>query len=143
MKFTSTEFGYLARLEPGEEIIATLSSFVKARDIGTASISGIGAAGELSIGYFDRSRKEYVKRELGGEYEILSLTGNVSHVAGEPWVHAHAVLSGPDFAAVGGHLFSGKVTVTVELALVVSYERIERKEDPASGFRHLELDHSL
>ncbi len=143
MKFTSTEFGYIARLDPGEEIIATLSNFVKASDIGTASISGIGAAGELSIGYFDRARKEYVRKALSGEYEILSVTGNVSHVGGEPWVHAHVVLSGSDFAALGGHLFSGKVTVTVELALVVSDERIERKEDAASGFRHLELDQSL
>ena len=143
MKFTRTEFGYLARLEPGEEIIGTLSDFVRARDIGTASVSGIGAAGELNIGYFDRSRKEYVKKGLGGEYEILGLTGNISHVGEEPWVHVHVILSGPDFAAVGGHLFSGKVTVTVELALVVSYERVQRKEDAASGFRHLELDESL
>jgi len=143
MKFTGTEFGYIARLEPGEEIIASLSSFVKARAIGTASISGIGAAGELSIGYFDRSKKEYIKKGLSGEYEILSLTGNVSHFGGEPWIHVHVVLSGADFAALGGHLFSGKVTVTVELALVVSDERIERKEDAASGFRRLELEQSL
>ena len=143
MKFASTEFGYLARLETGEEIITTLSNFVKARAIGTASLSGIGAAGELSIGYFDRSRKEYVKKSLSGEYEILSLTGNVSHVGDEPWVHAHVVLSGADFAAVGGHLFSGKVTVTVEVALVVSEETIQRVEDAATGFRRLELDQTL
>jgi predicted DNA-binding protein with PD1-like motif len=143
MKFTPTEFGYVVRLEPGEEIIASLSRFVKARGIGTAGISGIGAAGELTIGYFDRARKQYVNRNLSGEYEILSLSGNVSHFAGEPWIHVHAVVAGPDFVATGGHLFSAKVTVTVELALVVSGERIERKEDTASGFRPLELEQSM
>jgi len=143
MKFTKTEFGYVVRLEPGEEILETISRLVRARSIGTASISGIGAASELTIGYFDRVRKEYAKQKLAGEYEILSLTGNVSHFGKEPWIHVHVVLSGPDFVAMGGHLFSGKVTVTAEIVLAVSQDVVGRTEDPASGFRHLELKESL
>ncbi len=143
MRFTKTEFGYLVRLEPGEEILSALSRLVNARTIGSGSISGIGAASDITLGYFDRARKEYVKKPLAGEYEILSLTGNISHFGKDPWIHVHAIVSGPDFAAVGGHLFSGTVTVTAELVLTVGQETVVRIEDVASGFRHLELKDSL
>jgi predicted DNA-binding protein with PD1-like motif len=143
MKFSETEFGYVVALEPGEEILSSLSSFAKARGIGSAAVQGIGAATEITLGYFDRGHKEYVKKTLAGEYEVLSLSGTISHFDAEPWVHLHALLSGPELDALGGHLFSGKVTVTIELCLMVSAKRIERGEDPETGFRFLALDSSL
>ncbi|UCF79705.1 MAG: DNA-binding protein [Candidatus Eiseniibacteriota bacterium] len=140
MKFSKTEFGYVAMLEPGEEILSSLSSFARAQNIGSAAVQGIGAAAELTIGYFDRTRKDYVKKTLEGEYEILSLSGNISFFQDEPWVHIHVIVAGPGLETQGGHLFSGKVTVTAELALTVSRKKIERKEHAETGFRYLSLD---
>jgi predicted DNA-binding protein with PD1-like motif len=142
MKFSKTEFGYVARLEPGEEIISSLSSFAEAQGFGSATLQGIGAATELTIGYFERAKKNYVRKTLVGEYEVLSLSGTISSFQGNPWVHAHIVVSDPEFEVVGGHLFSGKVTVTVELVLTVSQKKIERQEDARSGFKYLDLEHS-
>jgi hypothetical protein len=143
MKFSKTEFGYIARLEPGEEIVSSLSSFVKAQGLANATIQGIGAATELTIGYFERAKKSYVKKTLVGEYEVLSLSGTISYFEGNPWVHAHVVVSDPEFGVVGGHLFSGKVTVTIELVLTVSQKKIERKEDVQTGFKYMDLEHSI
>ncbi len=143
MQFSRTEFGYVARLEPEEEIVASLSSFARAQTIGSAAIQGIGAATELTLGYFDRAKKDYVKKTLVGEYEVLSLTGTISHFDGEPWVHAHVVVSGPELETAGGHLFAGKVTVTLELVVITSQKKIERKAHPDTGFLYLLLDNSL
>lgn len=143
MKFSKTDFGYVAMLEPGEEILSTLSSFAETQTIGSAALQGIGAATELTIGYFDREKRNYVKKTLVGEYEVLSLTGTISFFDGSPWVHTHIVVAGPGFETIGGHLFSGKVTVTIELVLTVSQKRVDRKEDPATGFRYLALERSL
>jgi len=143
MRFSETDFGYVIRLESGEEILSSVSAFAKARGIGSATIQGIGAASGITLGYFDRANRAYVKRSLDGEYELLSLTGNVSYFEGAPWVHIHAVVAGADFVAKGGHLFSANVTVTAELTLSVSRARIERTEDPATGFRGLVLAKSL
>ena len=143
MKFSKTEFGYIVRLEPGEEIISALSLFTETQGFGSATVQGIGAASGITLGYFDRANKVYVKKSLEGEYELLSLAGNVSYFERAPWVHIHAVIAGPDFVATGGHLFSATVTVTAELALSVSRARIERVEDPATGFRGLVLGESL
>jgi len=142
MKFARTEFGYVARLEPGEEIVSSLSSFAKSQGISSAALHGIGAATDLTIGYFERAKKTYIKKTLVGEYEVLSLSGTVSSFEGNPWIHAHAVVSDPKFKVVGGHLFSGKVTVTIELVLIVSQNKIERKEDPRSGFKYMDLERS-
>ncbi|MBN1503587.1 MAG: DNA-binding protein [Candidatus Eisenbacteria bacterium] len=143
MKFSKTDFGYVVRLEPGEEIVSALSSFAQSRGFGSAALQGIGAAKDITLGYFEREKKSYVRRTLAGEYEVLSLAGNVSHFEKAPWVHVHALIAGPDFRVTGGHLFSGTVTVTIELALYVSAARVERQEDPATGFRGLALDESL
>lgn len=142
MKFSETEFGYIVMLEPGEEVLTSLSSFARARGIGCAAIQGIGAATELTIGYFDRAQKDYVRKTLVGEYEVLSLSGTISSFERDPWVHAHIVVAGPELETMGGHLFSGRVTVTIELALTVSQKRVDRKEDPETGFRYLSLDSS-
>ncbi|MFH0778834.1 MAG: PPC domain-containing DNA-binding protein [Candidatus Eisenbacteria bacterium] len=143
MKFSKTEFGYVLVLGPNDEIVSSIGAFARSVGVGSAVVSGIGAAGDLVIGYFDRQRKTYVKRQLEGEYEILSLTGTVSHFEGNPWVHVHVVASGPDFSVVGGHLFSGRVTVTLETVVNVSAGRIERKEDAESGFKFLDLERSV
>lgn len=139
MKFSRTEFGYVARLEPGEEIISSISSFAKTQGLASAALQGIGAATEVTVGYFDRANKNYVKKTLVGEYEVLSLSGNISSFEGSPWVHAHVMVSDPQFNVTGGHLFSGKVTVTIELVLITSQKKIERKEDTQSGFKYLDL----
>lgn len=62
MRFSKTEFGYIARLEPGEEIITSLSSFAKDWGFESATLQGIGAATELTIGYFDRARRATSRR---------------------------------------------------------------------------------
>jgi len=143
MKFSKTELGYIVRLEPGEEIIAALSLFAETQGFGSAVLQGIGAATDLTIGYFEREKKSYVKRTLAGEYEVLSLSGTISWFEKRPWVHAHVVVSDPGFDVVGGHLFSGKVTVTIELVLTVSRTRIERKEDAEIGFKGMDLEQSV
>jgi predicted DNA-binding protein with PD1-like motif len=143
MEFSRTEFGYIARLEPGEEIIASLSNFARVQKIGSAAIHGIGAATELTLGYFDRAKKDYEKKTLVGEYEVLSLMGTISLFDGDPWVHAHVVVSGPELETTGGHLFSGTVTVTLELAVTISQKRIERKKHPETGFLYLSLDNPV
>jgi predicted DNA-binding protein with PD1-like motif len=52
-------------------------------------------------------------------------------------------VSDPGFDVIGGHLFSGRVTVTIELVLTVSQKRIERKENAQVGFKYMDLEHSV
>ena len=138
MKAQATRFGWVLRMDAGEEIVETLRAFVTDRDIRCASVSGLGAVGETDLGFFVRATGQYVTRRFTGEHEIGSLTGNISELDGRPFPHCHAVIAGNDFVAHAGHLFRGVVTVTCEVSLVTSPEALRRATRPDLGFNPLE-----
>ena len=78
MQWQSVRYGYVLKLDPGEEIVASLRDFAIARGIRAGALWGIGAAGHCELGFFIPSTGEYVRREFPGEYEIGALTGNWS-----------------------------------------------------------------
>ena len=139
MNWQTTRYGYVLRLDAGEEIVTCLQSFAEARGVRAGLISGIGAAGECELGYFVRATGQYVRRRYEGEYEIGSLTGNFSELEGRPFPHCHVVLGGDDFAACTGHLFRAVVTVTCELHVVTDPGVIRRVRRTDLGFNPLEL----
>jgi predicted DNA-binding protein with PD1-like motif len=134
-----TQYGYALRLDPGEEIVASLTAFARQENVRGALISALGAVGETELGFFVRSTSSYIRRTLHGEHEILALTGNFSELDGEPFPHCHLIVAGEDFAAIGGHLFSAVVTVTCEAQIVVHGGAIRRIRRPDLGFNPLEL----
>jgi predicted DNA-binding protein with PD1-like motif len=138
MRAQATRFGWVLRMDAGEEIIETLKAFAADRDLRCGLISGLGAVGETDLGFFVRSTGQYVTRRFEGEHEIGSLTGNISELEGRPFPHCHIVIAGPDLVAHTGHLFRGVVTVTCEVSIVTSPELLRRATRPDLGFNPLE-----
>ncbi len=139
MQSRRTRYGYALRIDRGEEIVATLKAFAAEHGVRAGMISGLGACGEIDLGFFVRATGEYVTRTFTGEHEIGVLTGNFSELDGEPFPHCHAVIAGEDFAAHTGHLFRGVVTVTCEVQVVTDPDVLRRVRRPDLGFNPLEL----
>ena len=137
MRFQRTRYGYVVRIDGGEEIVATLRDFARTQGVRSGQISGIGSVGETDLGFFVRSTKQYVTRTFTGEHEIGALTGNFSELDGEPFPHCHAVIAGEDMVAHTGHLFRGVVTVTCEVQVITDPEVLRRVRQPG-GFSPLE-----
>jgi predicted DNA-binding protein with PD1-like motif len=133
-----TATGYLVRLDPGEEVISTLAAFLGREGVGGAALSGIGAVRSSTLGYFDSGRREYLRKELAGEMELCSFSGNLTYLEGAPFVHAHAVLADADFVAHAGHLFEATIAATGEFWIATTERRIERKLDEPRGLRLIE-----
>ena len=133
-----TRFGWVLRLDPGEEIVSSIQTFAEQEGIRAGMISGLGAVGETELGFFLRGTREYVVRRFEGEHEIGSLTGNVSELDGRPFPHCHIVIAGEDFVAHTGHLFRGIVTVTCEVTLVTDPGVLKRVRRPDLGFNPIE-----
>ncbi len=127
------------RMMPGEEIVETLASFVRSHRIKSAVVTGIGAAEAITLGCFDPKTKSYHKRLFKDDHEVASVVGNVAWVGKNPACHIHAVISNPRLTTFAGHLFSGTVTVTLEVALMPGTRRLQRKPDPLSGLNLLAL----
>ncbi len=93
-----------------------------------AVVSGIGMLKEAELGVFNVEQSKYDKRVFSEPMELLALSGSLNH-GDDPFYHLHAVLSGHDFGAVGGHLFKAKVHNTLELALLKTYVKGKRQGD--------------
>jgi len=130
---------YFVRLDAGEKIVATLLSLCEREGIGSGFFNGLGAVGEAELGHFDPATGDYSWTKLSGFYEIVSLYGNITVVAGKPFIHAHAALGDKTFAVRGGHLREAVVSVTCEVTLTRFRGDIGRKKDEATGLFLLDL----
>jgi uncharacterized protein len=122
-------------LERGEDLMDGLSRAVKELGLQAGTLQVIGALEEATVGYFDPGAKEY--RPIStGHVEIASGLGNVSLRDGDPFVHLHLVLSGPNGAALGGHAMEGCKAFVVEAYLrALAGPPPVRQESPAHGLK--------
>ncbi len=130
---------YLIRLEKGEEVIGSLRAFVRQERIPAATLSGLGAADDVTVAFFDTETKAYRNYRRTGLIEITSLIGNVSWKGADPVVHVHVTAFHETEGALGGHLVSAVVSATVEIGVEPYERKVERVQDAAIGLPLLEL----
>ena len=119
--------------EHGETVMEPLLGFLKQEDVTAARLSGIGALESVTIGYFNWESKEYEQHRVNGQFELLSLAGDVALKDDEPQVHAHVVLGCRDTSALGGHLLDAVVRPTLELIVEDVPTELRKTVDPESG----------
>jgi len=119
--------------DKGDEPVAGLTAFARAQKLGAAHFTAIGAFSDVTLGYFDRAKRDYKKIPLREQVEVLSLIGDVALDDDEPKVHAHVVVGRADGEARGGHLLEGHVWPTLEVVLVESPRHLRKRHDPETG----------
>ena len=118
MEYRKFPQGYVLRLDPGEEIVDGLTRLARQEDIQLASVTGLGAANDVTVGIFNNAEKQFQARHCQGEYEIASLVGNITRKDGEPYLHLHITFGNPVTGEVyAGHLTSCTISATLELFL--------------------------
>ena len=75
--------------------------------------------------------------------ELLSLEGNVALKDGEPFIHAHVVLSDHKMQTLGGHLFETTVGVSGEFFLREFDGNAYRELKPKIGLACMCLEKSF
>ncbi len=121
--------GHVLVFDKGDEVVEQLLAFAKQEQVTAASFSGIGAFSDVTLGFFERERKDYKRIPLAEQVEVLTLAGDIAVKDGEPQVHAHVVVGKADGTAWGGHLLEGHVWPTLELVLVESPDELRRTLD--------------
>lgn len=120
-------------LERGDEIVPCMTDVIRRENLKSGWILGIGAMEEVEVGYFDFPTRSYQNQAFEGEFELLSLSGNITLKDGEPFVHPHVTFSGPDFKVLGGHLFKGKISAAGEFVVIKGGITISRKMNESMG----------
>ena len=119
--------------DKGDEPVAGLTAFARAQKLGAAHFTAIGAFSDVTLGYFDREAKDYLRIPMHEQVEVLSLIGDVALDKEEPKVHAHVVVGRADGEARGGHLLEAHVWPTLEVVLVESPRHLRKRHDPETG----------
>lgn len=128
---------WVLRFDKSEEVVKGLLDFMLAQNIQACSLSGLGSAYEIELGYYNPHLKDYRKKPFLQELEIVSLVGNGSMLDGKPCLHIHGVFGKNDFSLLGGHVFKIITLATCEIHLVKLEGQMGRRLDPETNLNLL------
>ncbi|MDK2956109.1 MAG: uncharacterized protein PWQ57_1605 [Desulfovibrionales bacterium] len=115
MKYKRYGSKLLLRLDPGDEVIASVTEVCEKENIHLGAVTGLGAVDSARIGCFDPYGKQHHPTMVEEPCEITSLLGNVSRMDGKIYLHLHATLAGMSNKVVGGHLNMARVSAMAEI----------------------------
>lgn len=124
-------------LDRGEEVHHSLSEFAKSNGLKSGWVQALGTAEKVTLGYYNKDTKEFQWQEYNEVLEIVSLTGNLSIVDGEPYWHIHGVFSGSDYTPISGHVKQLVVGLTCEVFLQPVASPLTRSFDDETGLNLL------
>ena len=140
MVYSYDGFNYLIRLDEGEQLASALEQFAAQTKLEGAWLSGLGAAQQATLGFYNLDEQTYQWQEFKGLREVLSLTGNIAFDEDGKLVwHLHAVLGDDRYQTVGGHVKDLVVGGTLELFVHRAYQPTKRKLDKRVGLKTLDL----
>lgn len=143
MEFAQLGRQYVLRLDPGEEVMATLLDFVGREKIGGGYFVAFGAFSRVRLCYFDVVARQYTAHDVDQQVEVVSLLGNVACADSRPIIHMHAAVSDAQSRTYSGHVGEGVVQPTLEVFLTTLEGEIRRARDPATGLELLALPRRL
>lgn len=128
---------WMGRLQRGDDLLEALTALARARGVRAGWLQFLGAVERARLAFYDQEGHEYRPLELPQPLEIAAGVGNVSLLDGEPFVHAHVVLTDGEGRAYGGHLLPGTAVFACEYALweLAGAPPPERGPDPATGLK--------
>ena len=127
-KYIHTPTGFLMVLRRGDDVLDYLRQLARKERIPSASLTGMGFV-NATFGFWNAQQKKFQPREFKS-VEAANLTGTIAWEGGEPSIHAHAVVAGPDFEAHGGHVLAMQVdTGSFEITVTVHNRQLQRAKD--------------
>ena len=124
---------YMLRIDVGEEILQSLKELCEKEGIRLAQVNAIGAADRAAIGVYDLAEQKYHQEDREGFMEIAGLSGSVTEMNGQPYIHLHAALADQRNIVHGGHVISLRVGATCEMFVRVLEGEVTREKDAGLG----------
>lgn len=125
---------YAFRLKPGQDLKASIDSFVQAHQLEAAWVqTGVGSLTEYHIRFANQPNGT----KGAGHFEIVSLVGTLS-VNGS---HIHISIADSTGKTIGGHLLEGnKIYSTAEIVIGSSKDfQFKREEDGTTPWKELQV----
>ena len=133
---------YVVVCDEGDEAMASLKRFVRSERLEAAQITGVGGFERATVGWFDRTARQFRHIPVDEPSEVLSLIGDVAEGQDGPGLNVHVVLGLSDGTTRGGHLIEGQVFPTLELVVTENPAELRRVMHPDLGVALIDLDRS-
>lgn len=140
MEYRRFEDTIVMRLDPDEEILEQLMQLAKKEKIVLAEVEGLGALKQMDVCVYDTVSKEYYTNSFEEPMELLSLSGTITQMGEEPYLHIHASAGNAHGTALGGHLKKAVISATGELVVRVINGHVGRKYSQKIGLNLFEFD---
>jgi predicted DNA-binding protein with PD1-like motif len=124
--------------DKGDEVVSELERFARDGGLTGSHFTAVGAFERVTLGYFDRDRKDFLQIPIREQVEVLSLVGDIALKGIEPKAHAHVVVGRQDGTTRGGHLIEASVWPTLEVVLTDEPEELRRVHDEETGLALIE-----
>jgi len=119
----------VGRLANGSDLYDGITRVAQENDIRIGRVTGMGAVQKAKLAYYDQKTMKYSVIEINEPMEIVSLYGNISTKDGQPFAHAHVVLSDEKGNGKGGHLLPGGTPVFACEVTIEEYNGPELRRD--------------
>ena len=134
MEFRRFDDTYILRIDKGEEILNGIRTLCEEENIALASVHGIGAVNDVTLGVFNTKKFCYESCRFTGDYEISSCIGTVTRKEKEPYLHIHMTIGDPVAGTCfGGHLNAAVVSLTGEFVIRRINGTVGREYSPEIG----------
>jgi predicted DNA-binding protein with PD1-like motif len=139
MKLKKIKDTFVISLERGEKIIETLKQFCTKQKIKCGYFFGIGSLDEAEWAHYIVDNKKYTSKKYKRPLEITNMSGNITTMKEEIYLHCHITLSDEKMKVIAGHLKEGTIGATCEIVLVKLDSDVSRKYDNDIGLNLLDL----
>ena len=139
MKYRRIDSTYIIRIDRGEEIISSLFDFCEKENIQSGTVTGIGAAENIELKYYNVAQQKYSSKIFKGEFEITALMGSITRMDKRPYIHLHITIGNQNFESFGGHLGSATISGAGEIMVISNASVIERSFDDGTGLNLLDI----
>ena len=139
MKSVKSGDSFILRFDKNEELVRSLSEFVKNQGIAAGWISGLGGALWAELAFYHLDQKAYEFDRIEEPLEIANLTGNITTFNDKPFLHIHATVSDLNYHSYAGHLKELAVAATCEVKIDTLKTPISRVHNDACGLKIFDL----
>ena len=120
-------------LEPDEDPATVIAERAQALSLASCQVTAVGGFSRVTLGYFDRAKKQYLPIPIDEQVEVLSLLGDIAQEGETRVLHVHCVVGLRDGTTRGGHLLGAKVWPTLEVIVTEWPEYLQKRKDPSIG----------
>ena len=127
------------RVDPGEELVEQIQKLCTKLDITSGTITGIGATNDVTVGVYEVNAKKYHSKTFTGDHEITNISGNITRMNDETYIHLHITLGNMNNEVIGGHLNKARISATFEGVITPVKGTIHRRHDSEVGLNLLDI----